>query len=103
MTHLHIEGRRWFDRRAGNTYFSATALLDGDLIASIEYEYGYGDHYLDRMLTEACLADDRLPMRHRHANGSAEAPHLWRDRTGIKLTYSGIDVARKKDLFWGAS
>jgi len=43
---LFIEGREWFDRSAGSTYFSARIWVDGSEVATIGLSYGYGDSYL---------------------------------------------------------
>ena len=40
-----IIGRRWFDRKYGNTYHSVAVYKDGDLIGSVDFAYGYGDQY----------------------------------------------------------
>lgn len=95
--HLHITGRRWFQRTYGNTYFSASALLDGESVGRIDFDYGYGDHYKDAMLDH--LADAGvIPARKRHANGSPEWTPDYTERTGIKVTSDVHDVARKSDL-----
>ena len=43
---LELLGRKWFERTNGNTYFSAIALHNGQEIARIDFEYGYGDSWL---------------------------------------------------------
>ena len=43
---LFIQAREWFDKSAGNSYFSATITADGNEIAVLPFQYGYGDHYL---------------------------------------------------------
>lgn len=43
---LELLGRKWFERTNGNTYFSAIALYNGQEIARIDFEYGYGDQWL---------------------------------------------------------
>lgn len=94
-----IIGRRWFNRGPGNTYFSAQTWVDGEPGPSIDFEYGYGDHYLDRAFEELERAQ-LVPQRARHNNGSYEAPpSIWcRDVHGIKLVYSVSDVSRRRDL-----
>lgn len=43
---LFIEGREWFDKTGGNSYFSARVWVDGGQVAILTYQYGYGDQYL---------------------------------------------------------
>lgn len=42
---ITIIGRRWFQRSYGNTYFSMEMFNKNELIAKVDYEYGYGDQY----------------------------------------------------------
>ncbi len=95
---ITIIGRRWFDKRAGNTYFSACALIDGVSVASIEYEYGYGSQYEQEMfnlLEHLTLLPE--PRMH-YNNGSSEAFWVYCDRLGITHASHVSDVGRKKDL-----
>jgi hypothetical protein len=43
---LFIEGREWFDKTYGNSYFSARIWVDGGQVAILTFQYGYGDQYL---------------------------------------------------------
>ena len=43
---VFIEGREWFDKTYGNSYFSARVWVDGVVVATLPFQYGYGDHYL---------------------------------------------------------
>jgi hypothetical protein len=93
-----ILGRRWFRKSAGNTYFSAVAIVNGREVASVEYAYGYGDHYLTVM--SAKLEElGYMPGRVHNANGSADpAWFYFRDLHKIAFAYDAVDVQRKKDL-----
>ncbi|RTL04191.1 hypothetical protein EKK58_11115 [Candidatus Dependentiae bacterium] len=51
---LELLGCRWFDRVNGNTYFAAAAIADSICIAKIEFEYGYGDHWLHQIMRLVC-------------------------------------------------
>jgi len=89
---IMVTGRRWFQRTYGNTYFSAVGYVDGDIKATIDFEYGYGDHYID------CIAD--ALERAGHMPGREENQPLWQycNDHNIKYNYSVSDVERKKDL-----
>lgn len=63
---IFIEGREWFDKSAGNTYWSSRVWVDGAVAFQIPISYGRDNMYFDASLVE--LADrgyipptDRLP------------------------------------------
>lgn len=103
---LTIFGRRWFQRTNGNSYFSARAYLDGELIGNINFAYGYGDHYRYEMLY-ALELNQKIPARvweTRQISGCdpiqqpAESWLQWSERTGISIVSEVADVGRKRDL-----
>lgn len=86
---LHIEGRRWFQKTYGNTYHSVTIHRDGQQIAHKDFEYGYGDQYLQTALTLLKTAG-LVPI---------DAPYGTRYlREALGASWSVTDVARKRDL-----
>ena len=93
-----ILGRRWFQKTYGNTYFSAVALVNGKEVASIDYDYGYGDQYVHEM----CQKLEELgymPNRKHYENGSSEPGwSYFRDLHGVEYHAEAVDVQRKKDL-----
>ena len=92
-----ILGRRWFQKTYGNTYHTATVIIDGETMFSTPIEYGYGDQYRDTAFREL-ESRGLIPARLEHANGSHECSWQWEERTGIKVGYSCADVMREKDL-----
>lgn len=42
---LFIEGREWFDKTGGNSYFSARIWVDGEVVGVLPFQYGYGNVY----------------------------------------------------------
>ena len=42
---LFIEGREWFDKTYGNSYFSARIWVDGEIVGVLPFQYGYGNQY----------------------------------------------------------
>jgi hypothetical protein len=42
---LFIEGREWFDKVNGNSYFSARIWVDGGQVAILPFQYGYGSQF----------------------------------------------------------
>ncbi len=95
-TALHIEGRRWFQRTAGNTYHSVRIFANGALLASLPYQYGYGDQWIETAL-QWLHANGHI-RRERYDNGSYKESGTLYLRESLGATYSVIDVARQKDL-----
>lgn len=55
---IFIEGRRWFDKTYGNSYYSARIHLDGDVIKALPFQYGYENAYQYEAMRQ--LADDGI-------------------------------------------
>ena len=93
---ITIIGRRWFQRTYGNTYHTATILVNGQHVHKTAEEYGYGDQYVDtaaRWLEKFGYMD-----RKKYDNGGHEPARIWAERNGIAFTYQAVDVARERDL-----
>lgn len=86
---IHIEGRRWFQRTYGNTYHSVRIFEDGELVATLPYQYGYGDQFLQTAL-DWLKANGKVP-----ADAEYGTRYL---REVLGGTYSVSDVTRQKDL-----
>ena len=89
---LELLGRKWFERTNGNTYFSAIALHNGEEIARIDFEYGYGEQWLSE-ITKLCVVDQLT-------RGDCQ-PWQYIDQLeakGIAVFKSCEQVTRKKDL-----
>jgi len=97
MKTLTIIGKRWFDRKNGNTYFSTRVVIDGEWVDGVAFAYGYDDAYVE-VTYESLEERGLVPLRERHATGGRETPRIAAERAGVKLTYSAADVARRKDL-----
>ncbi len=90
---LELLGRKWFERTNGNTYFSAIALHNGEEVARIDFEYGYGDQWL-YAITLAIKTD---------AFKARENCQPWQyidqlENQGIAVFSHCEQVKRKKDL-----
>jgi len=114
---LHIEGRRWFQKTYGNTYHSVRIFKDGQVIAHLPYQYGYGDGYLQTALDwlrangnipDVCANCGKPREGHPQQSGSGLSNHYQHGfmphygtqyvRETLGGTYSVIDVTRKGDL-----
>ena len=75
---IDITALEWFDRINGNSYFSTTITLNYGMKDQKEidmpFQYGYGDHYIDKANQE--LVKQGYREGQRHENGSY--PALWR-------------------------
>lgn len=98
MKALLIQGRRWYNRRFGNTYCTATVYIDGVLAFKTEPTYGYGDHFrtvaMEQLEKRGLLPAPRL----KYQTGSSEADWIYCQRLGITFAYDVADVKREKDL-----
>lgn len=90
-TEIFIKGKRWFDRRYGNSYFSAEIFIDGKLVHTLPAQYGADKQYFHeawRWLVEKGIVPG---IRHMLARDVAK-------EQGIALDYYAIDVKRFRDL-----
>lgn len=90
---IFIEGRLWFDKVNGNTYFSNRIWINGKVIFEMPMEYGYDLQHLHRAV------------QYLHERGYFEGekvPSLWeiRDEMGIDIYYSST-YGKKSELFTG--
>jgi hypothetical protein len=94
---IHVSGRRWFQRGAGNTYHSVSVWVDGDCVYRCDFAYGYDRQY--EYTAQGWLkVNGYLPGLEQHEGAPDEC--LWRycERKGIKLVSEVTDVTRRKDL-----
>lgn len=50
---IFVEGRTWFDKTGGNTYWSSRVWVDGTVAFQLPMIYGYGEQYVDDSLKVA--------------------------------------------------
>jgi hypothetical protein len=94
---IHIEGRRWFQRTYGNTYHSVRIFRDGEQVAYLPFQYGYGEQYLQTAFD--WLAANGMPeLAERYDNGARKYFGTQYLREVLHGTHSVIDVTRKGDL-----
>ena len=97
MKSIVVTAKRWFQRTYGNTYFTASIIVNGETVANLPFQYGYGDHYMD-VAADTLERLGMMPGRSHSQNGSADPLWHWCRKNGIALSYSAADVSRKKDL-----
>lgn len=106
-TLIVLIGRRWFDKRAGNTYHDTEIIVHGIQVGELlpvggiihhrtSYTYGYGDCYVD---TGAQWLDaQKVTAREAYPNGGYQPLWHYCQDHGIKLITSVVDVGSKKEL-----
>lgn len=108
---LHIECRRWFQRKYGNTYHSVRIFKDDEQIAHLPFQYGYGEQCLQTAL-DWLREQDLIPNTCIRC-GKEKQDHPINDNAGhwfmaaygtlylretLGASYSIVDVERKKEL-----
>ena len=88
---IFVEGRLWFDKVNGNTYYSNRVWVDGKVAFTMGMSYGYEEAFLHDAIREL------------HSRGYFErekAPSVWeiRDEMKIDLYRAGI-YGKKSELF----
>lgn len=89
---LFIEGREWFDKVNGNSYFSARIWVDGGQVAILTFQYGYGDQYLYEA-QKKLLELGYLPQEGKNRGLWSIAQELGFD------FYSAKSIAKKSEMF----
>lgn len=89
---LFIEGREWFDKVNGNSYFSARVWVDGEIVGVLPFQYGYGNQY-EYEAQKWLLSEGYLPQEGK-SNG------LWTiaRELGFDL-YSSKAYHKKSEMF----
>ncbi len=83
---LEVIGKRWFQQSYGNTYHTATVIVNGEELKS-EIKYGYGSAYLQTAADLLRVNGYEVPADNNEAfYKMCEYPHAVKD------------VDRKKDL-----
>ena len=94
---IHITARRWFQKTYGNTYHSVRIYRDGELIATLPFQYGYGDRWLQTAFE--WLSHNGMPeLLERYDNGVLKHFGTQYLREVMGGTYAVEDVNRKRDL-----
>lgn len=90
--HLSIVGRRWFNRRVGQSFHAVDVYLNDQLIGQSGVVYGYDNAYMQTGI-EIAIANGKLPPL-----GDREPPWQWAERIGLTINYLVDDVRRRRDL-----
>ena len=94
---ITIIGKSWFRKSAGNSYCSATILVNGIVVGKVEKTSGYGSYY-EQVSWEKLEYLGLVTNRTTHANGSCEPPWQYCQRNKIDYHAEVTQVAREKDL-----
>ena len=99
---LTVQGKEWFDRINGNSYCSVRVYWEGEEVARVPFQYGYGDFYLQvaRDALEGWFPPDTVT---RHDNGMGLP--LWRvaENVGFRLdSHIARGRSKREVKEWGA-
>jgi hypothetical protein len=98
-----IIGRKWFDKKAGNTYHDAEIVVHGTgktvLQGRTHMDYGYGEGYVQS--ASAWLEDQGVLKLERYSNGAVQPLWQYCSDKGIKLIRTEVNVASRKELKGG--
>jgi hypothetical protein len=91
---IQVIGKRWFDRKNGNTYFCCDIYLNSEFEHTIPFSYGYDQMYLQ-------AAFEWLKENGKIGEDYSYPPSLYCRENGIKFIDSVSDVSRKRELVGG--
>ena len=95
---VDIQGKHWFDKVNGNSYFSARVTInygmEGARTYYVPFEYGYGEQYIYASLSK--LADWGLIDRDNVQQG-----HWGLKERGVIVRYSIMDAKKAEVKAWG--
>jgi len=87
---IFVEARQWFDKSGGNSYFSARIWVDGEAVAILPFQYGYGSTF-EAEAVVALVGMGFLPE-------DFENRPLWQAKEFGFAVYSVIYEAKKADV-----
>lgn len=95
---IDVNALEWWDRSAGNSYFSATVTVNfgmpDEAVILLPMQYGYGDHYKSQALKALETAGMALLTDGRPLGA------LWHVKEyNIILRTNLVDGCKKRDLF----
>ena len=99
VKNIRVEGREWFDRRYGNSYFSARAYVNGKLVVIAPFQYGYGGQYLQEV-TGILRAGGYLGDSDRFERSPPEISRYCREN-GIDLSTSIVTMLKRDVVTFG--
>jgi hypothetical protein len=89
---IFIEGRLWFDKTYGNTYFSNRIWINGKVVYEMPMEYGYELQYLHRAI------------QYLHERGyfaGEKVPSVWEIRDEMCVHFYHVATYGKKSELFG--
>jgi len=96
MKSIYVHGKTWFDKVNSNSYFSARVEIDGEEIARLPFQYGYGDQYLYE--TQRVLQEMGLLTLGERASLRSQLERVQ----GKPVLYTVLEPALKRDVSgWG--
>jgi len=91
FTEIDVQVREWTDKPNGNSYFSARVYHEGEVVVTIPFQYGYGDHGLHEAMQVLAEHPDFFYVESFTMRGYCEA-------LNIKYTYNKQEGCTKQDV-----
>lgn len=102
---ISILGRRWRDKVNGNTYHSARVFADGNLVATVPFQYGYGNQFEWTACDQLERANVFKGARQRQCDKDrqrCESGWQWlRDRLKLGYLVDVSEVTKRECVAWG--
>jgi len=95
---LTISARRWFDRKAGNTYHSVKIYEGSELIAQVPFAYGYDDAYKLTAFYELVKLGQYSGEENPNGSPKEYCKFAFSPPIGDGHLFIVTDVTRKRDL-----
>lgn len=90
---VEIWAKEWFDKRFGNSYFSAQCFVNDEFVLAIPFQNGYGFQFEFTALKELSKNNLIPPI-----DGHNEPAHIYKQRTNIELLCHKTENCLKRDV-----
>ncbi len=98
VKHIGLLGRRWFNRRVGQSYNTVTIYVNGKAVTHLP-ENGGGDDMYEQRAMRWLITNGYIPADEKNTKQGGFIS-LWRaaERDRFDYTSDVVDVPRQKDL-----
>lgn len=100
-----VIGRRWRDKINGNTYHSARVFVDGACVASVPFQYGYGNQFewnAADALEKSGTFKGKCSRQVDAERQRCEPAWQWlRDRLGLNYMVDVAECTKRECVAWG--
>jgi len=94
ISRISLVCKKWYDKTYGNTYFSCRVLVDNEVVTTLEFQSGYGEHFKEE--ANRWLNDNGYIDNPSHSNGSRTPLWHYCEANNIILNSSEYEVKTQK-------